>query len=317
MRLVRDVAVFLLLQVAIALAVDAAYMHHVGREHYLASVRDKAARLAEVRPPRILLVGGSNAAFGVNSAALERTSGRPVVNLALNAGLGRGFILAQALAAAEPGDLMVLMPEYGFLAPQELADPPTLLLMMRLAPETIRFVPAAVVPRLLDQGLGTLTVRLRALGTILNGKPWKNALYSRGAFDARGDVTAHLDLPPDDAGGHHEWVWHPATAGPACRRLSEFARDVAARGARVVIVPPPIPGDDAARQAEAIAALWGRVARETGIPVLGARKTYDRALFLDTVYHLSASGREQRTRHLVDLLRRFDWGAAAPEPAAP
>ncbi|MET0552369.1 MAG: hypothetical protein ABW221_04990 [Vicinamibacteria bacterium] len=314
MRLARDVAIFLALQAAVFLAVDAAYMRYVGREHYLASLRDKTARLAEVRPPRILLVGGSNAAFGVNSAALERSSGRPVVNLGLNAGLGRDFILAQASAAVQPGDLVVLMPEYDFLAPYALVDAPTLLLVMRLAPETVRFVPLSAVPQLLDHGLGTVTVRLRALGAVVRGQPWRDPLYYRQAFDARGDMTAHLALPPAGAGGKHGGVWLAQTAGPACRRLSDFARDAHARGARVVIVPPPIPGDDAVRQAEAIAALWERVDRETGIPVLGARKIYDRSLFLDTAYHLAASGREQRTRHLVDLLRRFEDGSAAGTP---
>jgi hypothetical protein len=311
MRLVRDVALFLVLQAAIALAVDAAYMRHVGHEHYLASVRDKAVRLAGMRAPRILLAGGSNAAFGIDSTALERESGRPVVNLGLNAGLGRGFILAQAAAATGPGDLVVLMPEYGFFAPDEFVDPPTLLLVLRFAPESARFVPPGAVPRLLDQGLGTLTLRLRALWSVLRGAPWRSPLYFREAFDLRGDMIAHLAMPAAGAGGQHVGIPPASEAGVACARLASFARRVAERGARLVIVPPPIPSDDAASQAEAIRALWDRVGRETGIPVLGAANMYGRELFLDTSYHLAASGRQLRSRHLIDLLRRTELGAAS------
>jgi hypothetical protein len=302
MRLLRDVALFLVLQAAIALAVDAAYVRTVGREHYLASVREKARRLQDVSPPRILLVGGSNTAFGVDSAALESASGRPVVNLGLNAGLGRDFVLAQASSGLGLGDLVVLMPEYGFLG-RGAVDAPTVLLVLRFAPETARFVPLAAVPTLLDQGLSTFTLRLRSLWTVLRGRPWRSPLYHRAAFDERGDMTAHLAMPPGGVSAH-VGVPPPDEAGPACLRLAAFAHDAGARGARVVIVPPPIPADDAAAQAGSIRALWDRVARETGVRVLGTDDAYARELFLDTAYHLSAAGRRQRTSRLIELLRQ-------------
>jgi hypothetical protein len=306
MRFARDVALFIGLQAAIALAVDALYMHHLGRHHFLASLRDKAARLAAAPAPRILLVGGSSTAFGVNSQAIERACGRPVVNLGLNAGLGRGFILAQAEAAVQPGDLVVLMPEYSLLAHDDVVDTSTVWLSLRLAPETVRFVSLETVPELLDAGLGTLTERLQRLWALARGKKPRNSLYDRYAFDDRGDVTSHLDLPPGNARGQHVETGPASSLGPVCRRLAAFARIVRSRGARVVIVPPPIPGDDATRQELQLAAIWDRVEREAGIPVLGARKTYGRERFLDTAYHLAASGRQERTRHLVDLIRRFE-----------
>jgi hypothetical protein len=315
MRFARDVALFVGLQAALALAVDTVYMKKLGRYHFLASIRDKNARLAAVPSPRILLIGGSSTAFGVNSQAIEHASGRPVVNLAVNAGLGRSFILSQATAAAQPGDLLVLMPEYNLLWPEEAVDTPTLWLTLRFAPRSVRFVPLSVVPKMLDAGFGTLTERLQGLAVVARGESWENPIYSRKAFDQRGDVIAHLAQPAGLAKDEHVGISPASTLGPACRRLAAFGRDVRARGARVVIVPPPIPEDDAALIATEIAAIWDRVEREGGITVLGARKTYSRESFLDTGYHLAAPGRQERTRHLVDLIRRFEAGASAsPSP---
>ena len=45
---------------------------------YLDAVIDKHARLAQAAPPRVLLAGGSNTAFGFDSPLLEGLVDRPV-----------------------------------------------------------------------------------------------------------------------------------------------------------------------------------------------------------------------------------------------
>jgi hypothetical protein len=309
-RFLRDVAWFLALQGVLVLALDAFYMRHFGRNHYLAAALDKTARLERVPPPRVLLVGGSSWAFGVNSAALERSLERPVVNLGLNGGLGLGYLLAQGAEAVRPGDLVLLSLEYPLFEAFEFTDPGTVLLALRIDPSAVRFVAPSTVPALLDQGLFPLTVRLKALHALATGTDG-TFIYERSLFDERGDAVAHRTIASMQGGDQHIGVPAADGAGPACRRLARFAAHVRARGATVLLTPPAIPRDDYEAQRDRIAALWLRVERDTGIPVIGVRKTYPRDLFLDTPYHLTFEGRRERTRAIIDLTRRALQSAAA------
>lgn len=80
------------------------------QQHMLAAMIDKHAALADSRA-RILIVGGSSAAFGVDSERISRELSVPVVNLGLHAGLGVEFMLREVAAVATDDDLVILCPE--------------------------------------------------------------------------------------------------------------------------------------------------------------------------------------------------------------
>lgn len=72
----------------------------------------KLARAAAIDGPRLLIVGGSGAMFGLDSARLEEALGRPTINLGVNAGIQSLFISAYARQAIRPGDWVLLPLEY-------------------------------------------------------------------------------------------------------------------------------------------------------------------------------------------------------------
>jgi hypothetical protein len=313
-RLLRDVAVFLAIQAAIFAALDASHRRSHGRDHYLSAFLDKAARLEHTPSPRILVVGGSNAAFGVNSAAIERATGRPVVNLGLSAGLGLAFILAQSAEAARAGDLLILSPEYELLAHGQPFDSAVLQMQLMLAPASVRFVGARQAPQLLDTGLSVATTRIHAFRSTLGGGPVET-LYTRSSYEEHGDMVGHERFSSRRGGDRHVRVPAVAAAEGAAARLAAYARRVRHAGAAVVLVPAAIPADDLKAQETAVDALWERLARETGIPVRGLRRRYPRELFFDTSYHLTLEGKRLRTRLLVQVIRRALLEArSAPPP---
>ena len=61
----------------------------------MAAIIDKHAHADSIKAGKIILAGGSNLAFGIDSKQLEETLGMPVVNLGLHAGLGLHFILEE------------------------------------------------------------------------------------------------------------------------------------------------------------------------------------------------------------------------------
>ena len=72
----------------------------------------RALLAAESDNPRLILVGGSAAAFGVDSALLARElPDYQPVNFGLYAALGTRVMLDLSIKELRPGDLVVIMPE--------------------------------------------------------------------------------------------------------------------------------------------------------------------------------------------------------------
>jgi len=70
-------------------------------------------RLADtIATPKILIVSGSNALFGIASETLIDTYKRPVVNFAVNAALLLPYILYRSKTALHAGDIVLLPLEY-------------------------------------------------------------------------------------------------------------------------------------------------------------------------------------------------------------
>lgn len=79
---------------------------------YLNGIHYKHELLKVTSSPRLLLHGGSNIAFGIDSEKLEKELSIPVINLGIHAGLGATFIIEDLKSIMQPNDLIILSPEY-------------------------------------------------------------------------------------------------------------------------------------------------------------------------------------------------------------
>jgi hypothetical protein len=87
--------------------------------------------------------------------------------------------------------------------------------------------------------------------------------------------------------------------------LSSFGALAQQRGARLVVIPPPMPAEQPfAYKMLDIHKHWTSLPH---ITVLAAppRYTFAPSLFFDTYYHLNVNGRKQRTQFIVEDLSRF------------
>ena len=76
--------------------------------NYQAVLIDKNERLCSIDGPKIVLVGNSNLAFGIDSAAIEEAFGMPVVNMGMHGGVGNPFNEQAAVQNVCEGDIVIL-----------------------------------------------------------------------------------------------------------------------------------------------------------------------------------------------------------------
>lgn len=75
---------------------------------YNAALIDKVERLRSIDGPKIVLIGDSNLAFGIDSKKIEEALDMPVVNMGLHAGLGLAFHEEMAKLNVCKGDIYII-----------------------------------------------------------------------------------------------------------------------------------------------------------------------------------------------------------------
>ena len=78
---------------------------------FYGALDEKYSRLTSLEGEKIVVVGGSSVAFGLDSKLLESYTGMPVVNFGLYADLGTKMMLDLSLAGISEGDVVILSPE--------------------------------------------------------------------------------------------------------------------------------------------------------------------------------------------------------------
>ncbi len=316
----EDALRFLLLQIVVGFGLLSSYQ--ANDRAYIAATLDKHARLETQPHPQLIVTGGSNVAFGLDSELLgERLSGYAVIDLGLHAGVGLGFMLAEAEAATGPGDVVVVSPEYQHFA---RTQKDMLVAVLEQRPRSLAYVPARDVPGLLDRGItdGGRVLR-ESLWRRLHGAPASYPPYSRDSFNALGDVVAHRSLPAPER--IDRFVFKDLTEGSVratARRLNAFGARCRKRGGRAYLIWPPIPRLVFEQNRESLELIQAALTGVLEIPALNRPEdvAFDTRFFFDTPYHLTAAGARRRTEALAASLRQwpratsstFDKGRTRP-----
>jgi len=79
---------------------------------YMFALIDKFDNLKAEKSPKIVLVGGSNLAFGMDSKTISEYYNMPVINMGLHAGIGLHFLLEGIKPYVKKDDIILIIPEY-------------------------------------------------------------------------------------------------------------------------------------------------------------------------------------------------------------
>jgi hypothetical protein len=292
----------------------------------------KHAALAADEKKKIVLVGGSNFAYGMDSQVLSKATGCPVVNMGMNGYFGVRFMMEEVKPELHKGDIVVIAWEYDSFYKSVDGTNTDLLMVTKANPDAFRFltprqkvsvisrypfVAQQKVLRLMGDGYEGLTHSLGAEKEDADPTGIKE-VESLASFTPNGDLIGHLDKT---------WAYDledglDMSTLPMDKEIvplmKSFADEMNAKGVKVMVSWTPIIDDFYNRHTAEIERLSAKM---SAIPEFNiARPAHDfvfpASQHFDTVFHLNAEGRAIRSEMLTeDILSEFgDDAICAPTP---
>lgn len=285
-------------------------------ESRMSSYLDKKELLLTTESPRIIIIGDSSMAHGIDSAALHDIFGMPVVNTSIQGGMGMLFWTNVIKPYINENDIVILSfthkhwIENGVNRNFFYGDPIDNILwqVLVLDKETIQQITS--VQQLLialrsqfEQLNRRMTLGLSVTDTCVG----TFSTDIRSAFNAYGDYEGHLNRPspkssfrPLDFGDLHipEYIFGS---------VNEFAEDIKNRGASIYFLPSPLLNTTYQANVDTINGFLPLLKQNLDFPVLGDTDDfiYDDSLMYDSSYHLNTVGRIINTRKTIQLLSQY------------
>lgn len=281
----------------------------------LAELIAHKAKLAEAAPgTRLLVAGGSNAYYGIDSGVMEAALGLPVVNLALPFGAHHDRInLAILLRLVRPGDLVLYASSRFWTQPDDLVRRSRAFdayLARTGFPRYVRQFEEVAVPW---QPLPRTSALLPAIVDMFLPPPMRPWILDT---DVKGDFTGCVPTPALAPVRYRRNVLDADQVAA----IRETSAAFEAEGVRLVVDLPWMFIDERDRAhwvdyratfVETYRSVVLTIAAEPGLLLRS-----DAGAFCDSPFHLWADARRQRSAYLAAALRPFATQAVVAAGAA-
>jgi hypothetical protein len=324
------IKVFIMFVLPTVLLMGAAIIFPILPENaYVLSIIDKHKILAGTKGPKIALAGGSNLAFGIDSAAIQDKFSIPVVNMGVNAGFGLGRILDDISRFLHKGDALLIVPEYDHFTSEWNGSGAAYELIFdarqyRLLWSSYYGLPSGFSDQIsMRLGIGLRTIRDSAKNGVEKiikqneneqdkEETTTNPLaYSRDGFNEYGDYVKHLRMENQPFVSSENLGIINRTY---FKNFFRFVDKLTGRGITVILSYPSYEEQSFRNSAELIKELDMLFRAKENLLVISTPESYcyPAEYFYDTVYHLNAEGRAVRTSQLIRDLQ--ESGLLTPKP---
>lgn len=288
---------------------------------FLGALKDKCRALEETEGQRIILVGGSSVAFGVDSALIEaQIEGYTVVNFGMYAGLGTTVMLDLSKDDLRSGDIVILSPEQ---QAQTLSDYFNATAVWQAADGAF-----GMLGKISGENRGALLgqfpyfasdkLRYAVSGSMLDPA----GVYRRDSFLENGDIDPSVCPSNIMPGGYDANMPIRFDAkmidASFVERVNGYVRAAEEKGAAVWYRFPPMnalaveDGADMDAYYDALDALL--MCEIIGNP---HGSVLDAGWFYDTNFHLNASGKTVNTYRMIRDIKAMRFDDSATDVALP
>lgn len=275
--------------------------------NYQASMTDKVDRLKKLEGAKIVLLGNSNLAFGMNSATVEENFQMPVVNMGLHGGVGNAFNESAAKLNVHEGDIYVIFHD-NFSDNDSIKNPELAWITIENHYELWKLLRIKDIPCMVRAFPTYLHKCIDMWGSQTGNAEETNA-YRRSAFNEYGD---NIYPRPSSEG---EVDFSPVRINPisdvAAERINRLNSYLTERGAVLVVAGYPVAECETTPDRAAYEAFRLDLQEKLDCPVISDYNDYrmDKSCFYDSYLHMTDAGVNVRTNLFINDLRTYLNGA--------
>jgi hypothetical protein len=311
-RFLRKCALLVGFHLALFSVVLVSYVKRFPPEQsFYAGSLDKHELLARRASPRMIFLGGSSMALGMDTAAVARPLGYNPVNMGMNIGLGLELMIEEARPRLRSGDVVIVGAEYHTFQNYYRANSEYLARLVECRPSLLAHMTFHQWKSLLDRGylqhLGLIyriIANLRPSGSPLD--TLTNECNVRSAFNENGDIVAHHDAPPKGGSSLRFEYKSQAQAEVAISHLNRFHEECRRRNVKVFFTHAPYERRFFDLYRPSIDRLEALLRAKLTIPMLDTPEelTFSKEEIYDVEYHLNLRGKIRRSKFVAERLRQ-------------
>ena len=276
----------------------------------LNALNDKHELLKKANEPKIILLGGSNVSFGINSQLIHEHFKMPVVNMGLYAEIGLKYMLSDIRPYIKKSDIVVLLPEYqNFYSDSYYGSRGLIAILFDVYPTGLKYISTKQWLHLFPYFLNYAAVKVKRLPDYLTkkitGKKKKKhiGIYDRRSFNKFGDAYIHWTMGPRPIPPAGNLATGSVTLKEEVfKDISNFEKFLSEKGATLAIFPPCI-HDKAYYKSEWIIKKIAR--RWPNRNYDPSKYIFKAELCFDSPYHLVKKGLDIRTKRLIEDLQTY------------
>lgn len=270
------------------------------RNDYMAAIIDKHNKLENDKNHRIILAGGSNIAFGINSQKIEKELKMPVTNLGLHGGLGLQFILNEIIETVKTGDIILLNLEYSLYDQNYKPNIELLNQTQIIYPKSRSYYTFQI-----DDKLFIYYKNFKKSFT--KPKADTTSIYNRKSFNIYGDITKTLNTN-NTLKISGEGKLNEITALNGLMEFKTLSNTCKKVGAKLYFVFPCYLNTEYELNKDRIKNIELLLKRDLSfIYIINKPETfvYEQSYFFDSCYHLNEKGKQKRTDTLISILKKI------------
>jgi hypothetical protein len=271
-------------------------------------------RIAQsISTPKLVVVSGSSALFGISCQMIQEDTGVPCVNGGTNAGLGIDYILWQARSLVKPKDIILLPLEYESYIDDGIPKNQVIDYVFSRDLKYLSSVDFITQIRFIS-GISFERLKIGILAKFNPPQPLKT-VYQSETINDYGDETKNREsdrtidqinevdrAKPSPIAGYLK-------SSQGMKSIENFIAWCRKNDIEVIAtwsntINFPIYQEQEQQEFfQSIEDFYKRMK----VPILSnpTNAMYDKSMFYDTMYHLHDRGRRYRTRQLIDLLRPY------------
>jgi len=269
---------------------------------------DKHRRLDSLPSPKIIFVGGSNLAFGLDSKSIEEKTGLPVVNMGLHAGFGLRFTINEVKHAIKQGDIVIFSPVYQYFTSSDISYGEKVLvaLCFDVDKQNLKYIDFGQAIHLISNTISYGISKLfpKNLDVMQGNGIGYEKVYKRNSFNEFGDENMHWDwqnMPidtPKDTNQVNAEIYKRAIDF-----VVDFKNFVEKRGATFYIIPPPFRYSNSLINRNLISNLKTQFLQKNIYFTIPPQEcNMADSLFFNTPYHLNKQGVDIYTEMIIQKI---------------